>query len=115
VAVGVRFLVPVEFGESDGLNDREALPGTFFQIAIGVLAGEAVKEFPAGVAEPEERLAVFGDKETPVLAHLELRQLLVSRTYGRQAEVDENRKSEKEPKRSHHGASFPEVGRRSGG
>ena len=73
-AVGVGRVEPVEFGEDDGLNYSEAFLAAVLEVEFGVLAIEAVEEFPCGVTEPEERLAigvlqiavVIGDFEGPV-------------------------------------------------
>ena len=48
VAVGIRPSEAVEFSQSDGLNDVEALRDSFIQIAFSFFKGEPVKEFPCG-------------------------------------------------------------------
>ena len=58
MAVGVRLVQPVELGERDRLDDGEAPLGAVIEVALGLLAGQAVEQLPRRVAQPEERPAV---------------------------------------------------------
>lgn len=58
VAVAVGAAEAVEFGEGYGLDDGEAFCGAVIEIGFYFFEGEAVKEFPTRVAEPEEGGAV---------------------------------------------------------
>jgi hypothetical protein len=70
----VPIAVAVEFGDGDRLHNVEAVPGAVVEELFRLLAVQAVKEFPGGVAEPEERLAILGDEETVVVRDFEFRQ-----------------------------------------
>lgn len=72
MAVGVGRADAVEFGNSHGLNDGEALVGTVLQIEAGFLAVEFVEEFPGGVGQIEKRTAVFIHQIVAVVGHAEL-------------------------------------------
>ncbi len=67
VAVGVGGSQAVMLGQKNSLNDVEALLTTHFQVMFGFGQGQAVEEFPGGIAQPEEWLASFSDEETAVL------------------------------------------------
>ena len=56
------------------VSDFFASLGAFRQIAIRFLAIEPMKQFPRGVAEPEERLAILRHEESLIVADLEARQ-----------------------------------------
>jgi hypothetical protein len=61
----------VQFGQRNGLNDREALGRAIFQIAVCLLAVEPVKQLPRGVPQPEEGFTGFRHQETSILADLQ--------------------------------------------
>ncbi|MFM1945611.1 MAG: hypothetical protein RI897_4593 [Verrucomicrobiota bacterium] len=66
VAVGIGGMEAVEFGEGDGLDDREAFAGAVLEVERGFFAIEAVEEFPSGIAEVEEGLAIIESEEALV-------------------------------------------------
>ncbi len=59
VAVGVGGMEAIEFGEGDCLDDGEAFVGAVLEVERGFFTVEAVEEFPGGIAEVEEGLAIF--------------------------------------------------------
>lgn len=71
VAVGVGGMEAVEFGEGDGLDDRETFTGAVFEVERGFFAIESMEEFPGGIAEVEEGLVVVESEEALVSADLE--------------------------------------------
>ena len=71
VAVWIRIGMAFELGQRDRLDDRESFGCAVFQIASRILAIEPVKEFPSGVAQIIEGLAVGAYQESLVVADLE--------------------------------------------
>ena len=69
LAVGVGRAKAIELGQRDGLDDGEAAFRAIAQVPFGILARLAMEQLPCRVAEPEERLAVGGHEEAPVLGH----------------------------------------------
>ncbi len=82
-AVGIGRAQAIEFGKRDGLDDGEAALRAIAQVPLGIVASLAMEQLPRRVAEPEERLAVGGHEEAPVLGDRQAGQL--RRRRGRQA------------------------------
>jgi hypothetical protein len=95
VAVGVGVVEPVELGERHGLDHGEALPRPVLEIAVRLLAVQAVDELPRRVAEVEERPAVLVDEEAPVLAHLQAWHRSTRRRRGECGEEEESERYER--------------------
>ena len=72
LAIGVGRVQAVQFGEHDGLNDSETFLGAGVEVKRCILAAETVEEFPGGVAEPHEGLAVGLRQLVAVARHAEL-------------------------------------------
>jgi hypothetical protein len=74
MAVGVGDRQAVQFGENDGLNDGEALGGAIAQIALRLLAVEAMKKLPGGISQVEERPTVLLHEKAFVRTDFQARQ-----------------------------------------
>ena len=70
-AVGIGRAQAIELGKRDSLDDGEAALRAIAQVPLGIVARLAMEQLPRRVAEPEERLAVGGHEEAPVLGHLQ--------------------------------------------
>ncbi len=71
VAICVRHRQTIELRERDGLYHREPESGAIPQISFGVLSSRAVKQFPHGIPQPEERPAGVRDEVPVILRHLQ--------------------------------------------
>ena len=72
VAVSIRSVQAVQFGQCDGLHDGESSFRAVFEIPIHLLTVQPVEQFPGRVTQPEERLAVLVDEEPAVVADLQI-------------------------------------------
>ena len=67
MAVGVGRADAVQFGQRYALDDVEAFGSAVAQVLVGLLAVEAVEQFPRRIAHVEEGSAVGVLQETPVV------------------------------------------------
>jgi hypothetical protein len=71
VAVMVRVVNAVEFGQGDRLNGGVALLGAEIEVFDGLFTIQSVEQLPGGIGQIEEGLAVGGDEKALVVADLE--------------------------------------------
>ena len=66
----------VEFGQRNSLNHIETLAGSIFKVEVGLLAREAVEEFPRCVALIEEWAAILVLQIVPIFTDGDAPQVL---------------------------------------
>ena len=74
MAIGIRLGVPVELCDGDGLEDVEPLLRAILEEPDGLLAIQAVEQFPRRVAKVEKRFTIGSDEEAFVIGNFEPRQ-----------------------------------------
>src|SRR5512139_1293893 len=68
IAIGIRDREPAELRQDDSLNHREALLCAIRQVLRRLFPIQTMKQFPGGVAQVEERLAILVLEVAPVVA-----------------------------------------------
>jgi hypothetical protein len=64
----------IQFRDGNGLEHIEFSSGAILEKLDCLLAIQSVKQFPSGVSQPKERLAILSNQEAFVFRHLQARQ-----------------------------------------
>jgi hypothetical protein len=73
--MAVRVGVDATLENQHRLNYRESVAGAVFQVHVGILAIEFLKERPGRIAEPEKRLAVFRHQAATIVGDSQCGQI----------------------------------------